>query len=135
MKAHTPEGMSPTNGTPLNKGEKIVLDGRLIKMRYLPTGFMLTPRAVALKIVEHYKDLEYFDYQIGKTWAVYNTMLIKDEDGVQRFLPEDFSYCERVRAAGIDIYGDTGVMLGHLGQYLYHIEHLRQQPEQLKEKK
>jgi len=135
MKAHTLEGLSPTNGTPLDKEEKVILDGRLIKMRYLPTGFMLTPRRVALKLVELYKDLEYFDHQIGKTWAVYNTMLIKDETGVQRFLPEDFSYCERVRAAGIDIYGDTGVMLGHLGQYLYHIEHLRQQSEQLKEQK
>lgn len=125
MKAHDPSGNSPVNGGTLIPKEPIVLDGRLIKMRHIPTGFMLTPRSVAEKMVKMYDNLKYEDYTIGTTWAVYNTILEKDEKGVQRFLPEDFSYCKRARDIGVDIYAHTGCMLGHIGQYLYHIEHLR----------
>ena len=128
MKALTPDGTAPTNCMLLDKKEKLVLDGRLVRLRYLPTGFMLIPRKVALKIADKFKDLEYVDQFIGKTWAVYNTMLVTDDEGVRRFLPEDFSFCERATAAGVEIWGDTSVMIGHIGPYLYHIEHLRQEP-------
>lgn len=124
MKALNEHGVPPVNGKPLNNAS-VILDGRLIPMEYLPTGFMLVPRQVALKIAEHFSDLEYQDHVIGKTWAVYNTLLKKDEKGVQRFLPEDFSFCERARTAGIELYADTSLMLGHIGYFLYHIEHLR----------
>jgi hypothetical protein len=125
MKAHDTVGNSPVNGGTLIPNEKVVLDGRLIKMRHIPTGFMLTPRSVVEKMVKMYDNLKYEDYVVGTTWAVYNTILEKDSNGINRFLPEDFSYCKRARDIGVDIYAHTGCMLGHIGQYLYHIEHLR----------
>lgn len=125
MKALDPEtGHSPTNGVPLNKDEKIVLNGSVVKMKYIPTGFMLVPRPVAKKLAEFYKELAYKDSRLKATlYAVYNTMLI-DVDDHKEFLPEDFSFCERCRAAGIDIYADTGIILGHIGPYLYSLQHL-----------
>ena len=134
MKAHTPDGTSPMNGCMLNKGEKAVLDGRLMPMRWLPSGFLLIPRKIALKMVEAYKDLEYEDHIVGKCWAVYNTMLLTDDEGVRRFLPEDFSFCERAKNIGINIFCDTNIVLGHIGSYLYHVEHLRVQQQPIRQK-
>lgn len=125
MKALDKNGNAPVNGGTLIPNEPVILDGRLIKMRHIPTGFMLTPRSVAEKMVKMYDNLKYEDFTIGTTWAVYNTILEKDQNGINRFLPEDFSYCKRARDCGVDIYAHTGCMLGHIGQYLYHIEHLR----------
>ncbi len=127
MKAHDEKGHAPVNGMALDPDEKIVLDGRLIQMRYIPSGFMLIPYSVAQKMVDHYPGLGYVDYRIGSTWALYNTMLLKDEKDIMRFLPEDFSFCERARSIGINLYADTNCILGHIGMYLYHLEHLRTQ--------
>ncbi len=126
MKALDPEtGHSPTNGVTLDPNQKIVLDGSIIKMKYIPTGFMLVPRPVAVKLAEFYKDLAYNDPRLKTTlYAVYNTMLHKNEKGENEFLPEDFSFCERCTAAGIDVYADTGIILGHIGPYLYTLQHL-----------
>lgn len=122
MKAINVEtGAPPINGTPVNK-EELIFDGRIVKMKYIPTGFMLIPRKVALKVVNHYKDLAYKDHKIGLCWNVFGCLMDKDEAGDQIFLPEDFSFCKRLTDIGIDIHADTAVQLGHLGTYLYTLQ-------------
>jgi hypothetical protein len=135
MKAISVEtGLPPINGTPVNK-EDLVFDGRVVKMKYIPTGFMLIPRKVALKMINHYKDLAYKDHKIGMCWNMFGCLMDKDDDGNQIFLPEDFSFCKRLTEIGIDIHADTAVQLGHLGTYLYTLQgyyeqSIPQQPQQ-----
>lgn len=35
---------------------------------------------------------------------------------------EDYYFCEKAKAAGIDVWVDTGCNLGHVGQYVYTID-------------
>jgi FkbM family methyltransferase len=122
MKALSVEtGLPPINGIPVNK-EELVFDGRVVKMKYIPTGFMLIPRKVALKMINHYKDLAYKDNKIGMCWNMFGCLMDKDEEGNQIFLPEDFSFCKRLTEIGINIHADTAVQLGHLGTYLYTLQ-------------
>ncbi len=125
MKALRPDGTAPVNGGALNNKEITVLDGSLIEMSHIPTGFMLISRQVAEKMAKSYENLAYEDPVVGKTYAVYNCILKKDHTGVTRYYPEDFSFCERAKAIGIKIYADSACMIGHIGHFLYHIEHLR----------
>ena len=126
-KALDQHGLAPLNGVPINEDVLPKLDGSLLEMKYLPTGFMLTSRAAAEKIAASYENLSYTDHVLGKSYAVFNCILTKDSSGVTRFASEDFSYCTRARAAGVKVYADTYAMIGHIGQFLYHIEHLRSQ--------
>jgi len=126
-KALDSKGHAPVNGTGASSSPIDKLDGSVIEIDNLPTGFMLIPRGVAEKMAEKYENLAYIDHDIGKTWAVFNCILMKDQSGIVRFMSEDYSFCVRARAAGIKIYADTAAMIGHIGQYLYHIEHLRVQ--------
>jgi len=114
-------GCPPINGTPIKKDE-LIFDGRIVKMKYIPTGFMLIPRKVAIKLVNHYKDLMYKDNNIGTAWNMFGCLMDKDDKGDQIFLPEDFSFCKRLTDIGIDIHADTAVQLGHIGSYLYTIQ-------------
>lgn len=126
MKALKSDGTAPVNGGALDGKEIVKLDGSLISMSHIPTGFMLVSRKVAEKMAASYENLAYEDSIIGKTYAVYNCILKKDDKGVVRYFPEDFSFCERAKAIGIKIYADTACMIGHIGSFLYHLEHLRQ---------
>jgi hypothetical protein len=125
MKALKPDGTAPLNGGALDNKEIKQLDGSIIPMSHIPTGFMLTPRPVAEKMAAAYANLAYEDHIIGKTYAVYNCILKKDPNGIVRYYPEDFSYCERAKAIGIKIFADSACMIGHIGSFMYHLEHLR----------
>lgn len=125
MKALKRDGTAPVNGGALDNREITKLDGSLIPMSHVPTGFMLVSRQVAEKMAMAYENLGYEDDRIGKTYAVYNCILKKDHKGIMRYYPEDFSFCERAKAIGIKIYADSSCIIGHIGNYLYHLEHLR----------
>lgn len=109
----------PLNGVPL-PNQTIQLNTGIKEMKYIPTGFMLISKSVAKKLAEHYKPLQYSNPQFPiPFYAVYNTMIHENN-----FLPEDFSFCQRCKDIGIKIYADTNIILGHIGQYLYSLEHL-----------
>lgn len=126
MKALREDGTSPINAGEINGQPVSKLDGKIYEISHMPTGFMLTSRGAAMKMIAAFEDLAYQDTR-GKSWAVYNCVLKKDKNGIMRYWPEDFSYCLRAKKIGIKIYIDTACVLGHLGTTLYHIEHLRVQ--------
>jgi hypothetical protein len=135
MKAiDTTTGMPPINGAPINKKD-LIFDGRLVKLKHLPTGFMLVPRKVALKMINHYTDLAYKEPKIGMAWNLFGCLLDKNDEGETIFLPEDFSFCKRASDIGIDIYGDTSVQLGHIGSFLYTIQQQHQPQSQPRQQK
>lgn len=123
---HEDTGLEELNGKTWDPNEEFIMDGRLIKMEYLPTGYMLISRKAATKMVEAYPELYYEDDRLPCrwTWAMYNMLLVKDEMGIPRFLPEDFSFCRRWTDIGGEIWADTSIQLGHIGKYLYTLQHL-----------
>lgn len=130
-KAIDVNGNSPPNGVPLSgKSEDIIMDGRLIPCKMMPTGFLMTSREAVEKMVKAYPELEYEEdyikHRFGKdkmAYALYQT-IVGEIDGKKSFVSEDYSYCIRARECGIQIYGDTAAMLGHIGNQLYTLMHL-----------
>lgn len=118
-KAHDVNGHCPVNGTRLDESEPWVMDGRLVEMENLPTGFMLVPRDVVCAMVESYPMLEYKANDGNQSWALYNTIVEN-----KMFYSEDFSFCKRARDIGVKIWADTGISIGHVGNFLYTLQHL-----------
>lgn len=108
---------------PLSKGEIVLGEsGGLLEVRYLGTGFMLTRRTVYDTIRRHH-DLPSCS---GNPPVVpyFRSVLTEDPalgPGVH-YLGEDYSFCQRARAAGLGVWVDTSIRLGHIGPYVYHWE-------------
>lgn len=120
-------GKAPVNGVFLKEEDKdkfIESESKdLVEMKYVPTGFCLIPKHVARKLAENYKELVYRDHHFKfDIYNVYGLLIVKnDKTGEPNMLPEDFSFCERVKQVGNKIYADPEVKLGHIGSYLYII--------------
>ena len=82
-------------------------DAGVIPVDYAGTGFMLIHRRVFERI-EH--ELPLIDTERGKMrkWWGFDVV-----EGVE--LPEDYSFCERVRRNGMQVMMDTSVVLTHWG--------------------
>jgi hypothetical protein len=121
MKGYRPDGRPQINGVPLDETVEFKLDGSIIPMKYIATGFMLVPKKVAKMMILKYQDLEYINDSNEKSYNLYNTM-VTDFNGVKRWLPEDFSFCQRARDIGIELYCHTGLVLSHIGEHIYDLK-------------
>lgn len=79
------------------KAEDIPKD-KIFKAYAIPTGFML----IRLEAIKDIKNP--FDFS-------------RDEKG--EFIGEDVGFCEKVREAGLDIWCDPTIPIGHIGSYMY----------------
>ena len=118
------QGYLVSAGTPINDDEQPILDGRIVQMNAMPTGFMLMSRECADQMVKGYPELYYEEDSLSCmwSWAVYNTMVIKDARGVPRSKSEDYSFCERWKALGGEIWCDTSIKLTHVGNFNYTLQ-------------
>lgn len=99
--AHNPDGSLVTNGI------------SLLKMEYIPAGFMLIRRAVVEKMNEVHSE-RYFKPKQGPGddgYALFNTEVYDGE-----FWGEDYLFCRLVREAGFDIWVDPMIQFNHAGQ-------------------
>lgn len=97
----------------VNENESLVTDGKaLIKMKYIPAGFILLTKELVKKMTEFHKELYYKpkDETQPDGWALFNTEVYEGE-----FWGEDFVFCRRAREAGFDIWVDPLVLLNHDG--------------------
>lgn len=85
-------------------------DPRLLKMQYVPAGFMKIRRKVFEKLIEKYPE-EY--YHSGDMHHIYDHFPCGRVGN--HFTGEDISFCQRVIAAGFDIWGVQGINLIHTG--------------------
>lgn len=150
-KLNWPEGGLPPNTTledlhlnynqyafnPLKSGndrisEFVDADG-LVEVAEAPTGFMCIKRAVFLKLIEKYPNLNYTpDGPPGHPlahlhWRFFDCMIDPDTG---RYLSEDYAFCRLWREIGGKVWVDVDTYLGHLGQHLYEgnlFESLRRQ--------
>lgn len=96
--------------------------GGLTEVRYAGTGFLLTRASVYLALVE--RGVVPVTGQFGRAMMPYFQPKIVHDDGVGRYLAEDWSFCHRAAEAGIKVWVDTRPRLMHIGRYAYSWEDL-----------
>lgn len=114
----------------LNDNGSIVTENHLLKMKYIPSGFMLISKEAIKKLRESYPNLRYEPKvkDIGNPntgYCFFNTEVFEGE-----FWGEDFVFCRRVRDAGIDIWVDPLIQFDHAGTIGMLIQALSQSPDQ-----
>lgn len=86
----------------------------LLKMQYIPAGFMLIKRDVIVKMREFHANLKFTPKvetdQMFSGYALFNTEVWEGE-----FWGEDFYFCRKAREAGFDIWADPLVGFDHAG--------------------
>jgi hypothetical protein len=101
----------------------------LLKMQYIPAGFMLITRSVIEKMRAQHPDL-YFEPKDKRNnpepgYCFFNTEVYDGE-----FWGEDFVFCRKAREAGVDIWVDPLVQFDHAGTVGMLIEVLTPKQEE-----
>ena len=100
-------------GHPINL--EVEADTGAAEVDHVGAAFMLLKREAVQRMVDAYPELHYIGVDGKDAWALY-LQQVKDK----RYLPEDFSFCQRWRDMGGKIYICPDVPLGHVGQHIYH---------------
>lgn len=86
----------------------------LLKMEYIPAGFMLIARSVIEKMREKHPDLHYKPKDPRNNpeegYCFFNTEVYEGE-----FWGEDYVFCRKAREAGVDIWVDPLIQFDHAG--------------------
>ena len=118
-----------------NEHDAIVQDEthkHLLKMEYIPAGFMLIARSVIKKMQDKHPDLYYAPKdprsKEESAYCFFNTEVWKGE-----FWGEDYTFCRKAREAGVDIWVDPLIQFDHAGTVgaLYELLQQQQQPAQI----
>jgi len=95
--------------------------GDLIPLTRLGTGFMMIKRAVLVKMMAAYPETHYIgNIGLDKKYdefmfALFDTHITKDLE----YNSEDWTFCDRWRAIGGEIWGDITIKLDHTGHFRY----------------
>jgi hypothetical protein len=99
----------------------------VVPVKYAGTGMMCITRKALLDFAAAYPELKYNpDYTIGDSAFDKNTnagvtaffdCIICPEEG--RYLSEDYTFCKRARAIGLETYVHRKVIVGHIGKINY----------------
>lgn len=107
---------------------RIVNEKHLLKMNYIPAGFMLVSKTCVQKIRDHFPEL-YFEPKNKEVanpdpgYCLFNTEVWEGE-----FWGEDFVFCRRAREAGVDIWVDPLIQFDHAGTVGMLIQALTSDP-------
>ena len=96
----------------------------LREMRWMSTGCWCIHRTGVERTVAAYPELDYAgDAQLRDhtVHGLFMPMLVPRGDGRMKHLSEDWSCCERFRAAGGQIWADTSIRLTHIGKAKYEL--------------
>ena len=101
---------------------------QLIKMEYIPAGFMLIKRCVIEKMRNSFPEL-YFESKnessiSSKGYCLFETKLLNGE-----FWGEDYIFCSRVKQCGFDIWVDPSIQFDHDGKIGALVEALTNDPD------
>ena len=103
------------------EGEEAASQEGFVTATYAGTGFMLIKRQVFLRMMEAYPQLRYsaahnaaVPNQSPNQYALFDCM-IEPESGV--YLSEDYTFCQRWRALGGQVWLDTRSSLIHVGSH------------------
>lgn len=108
-----------------NRGEIIEpAEGGLQEMRYMGTGFMLVARTVFEQMISAHPEIAFQrdDNPEMTQWDLWPVGVYHYPDGRARHLSEDWYFCQRWLDLGGKVYGDTKVVLKHIGQASYPLQ-------------
>lgn len=99
-------------------------DKHLIKMFYIPAGFMMLSRSAIQKMRNKHENLHYIpkaniENNPPEGYCFFNTEVYEGE-----FWGEDFVFCRRAQEAGIDIWVDPLIQFDHAGTIGMFAEYL-----------
>lgn len=97
-----------------NNSGLIIQEKHLLKMQYIPAGFMLISRSVIEKMRDKHPDL-YYEPKYSRNnpeagYCFFNTEVWQGE-----FWGEDFVFCRKAREAGVEIWVDPLIQFDHAG--------------------
>ena len=107
------------------KNTNLPFDSGLIEMRWLSSGCWCLKRSAVEKMVAAYPELAYDgddNMSNKKVYGLYIPMIEHIEHGnisFDKYLSEDWSFCNRWKKIGGKIYADTSVVLKHIGKKQY----------------
>lgn len=97
-----------------NEDGSIVNEKHLLKMQYIPAGFMLVAKSVIAKMRDTHPDLYYEPKDKRNNpepgYCFFNTEVWEGE-----FWGEDFVFCRKAREAGVEIWVDPLIQFNHAG--------------------
>ena len=104
--------------------QNITFDSGLMEMKWLSSGCWCIKRSAVEKMVKAYPELTYVgdDNVSGKViHGLYIPQIFEIEEKVtgkkfKKYLSEDWSWCERWRSLGGQIFADTSIVLRHIGK-------------------
>jgi hypothetical protein len=112
------EAASYDYSSKMDLGDDCLPQEGFARVPYAACGFMLIRREVLKAMVLHYPELQYQDdftgYEAEASYAFFDTMI---HDG--HSLPEDYSFCQRWKAIGGEVWGDVASRFDHIGRYVY----------------
>jgi hypothetical protein len=116
----------------LNPDNTIVSEKHLLKMEYIPAGFMLISRSLIEKMQKKFPELYYSpkNKQVRNPESAYCFFDTEVHEG--EFWGEDFVFCRRARQAGAEIWVDPLIQFDHAGTVGMLIESLSQSPTEYK---
>ncbi len=97
-------------------------EGGLKEVRFLATGFLYTHRSVYEKISENLGLKRCQSPSPNGLIPYFRQLGVKQTGQDELYLGEDYSFCERARQCGYQIYADTTIRLHHIGKYHYSWE-------------
>jgi hypothetical protein len=85
---------------------------------------MLIRRNVFERMIEEHGDtLAYFEHEIDRPmWNFFAMPVVKDDKGKPRLESEDWNFCNVARTLGFEVYGDTNVILKHIGTIVFPLK-------------
>jgi len=95
--------------------------GGLAQVQYVGAGFALVRRAAFEVVQQHFALPRILDVA-GDIVPYYLPMVAEVPGAGLCYLGEDFSFCERLRKAGVSVWLDTRLRVGHIGHYTYQWE-------------
>ena len=116
----------------VNEDQSIVKNEKnLLKMNYIPAGFMMIKRHVIERMNSHFAHL-YFEPKNEKLKSENGYCLFDTEVWEGEFWGEDYVFCRRVREAGFDIWVDPLIEFDHAGTRGAFIQALTDKKEEQK---
>jgi hypothetical protein len=96
----------------------------LLRLRHIGTGFLMIKRVVFEKLIEEWGDeISYLEDEVDRPmWDFFNMPIMTDEMCKRRKRSEDWWFCDRARGIGFTVYGDTRVILKHIGTAVFPLK-------------
>ena len=105
----------------ITESSRINIINNLIELKHLPTGFMMIKRCVIDELMDKYKETKYnddtgllFDEEQKYAYALFDCGVENEQ-----YMSEDWTFCNRYKKIGGNIYADITIDLIHIGSTYY----------------